>query len=70
MLPSLVVILPFQNALKKRAEELDHEETDILDQRVRFETERIIAFYEELSTEKVRQTQIAFHHLANGRFVI
>jgi hypothetical protein len=70
MLPGLALILPFQDALKKRTEELDHEETDIADQRVRFETERIIAFYEELSTEKVGQTTISSHCLTDGRFVI
>jgi hypothetical protein len=40
-------------ALETRENELEDEEADIADQRVRYETERLVAFYDELFTEKV-----------------
>lgn len=42
-----------QGALKKRREELDAEETDIAESRVRYEAERLLDFYDELNGTKV-----------------
>lgn len=42
-----------QGALQKRREELDVEETDIAESRVRYEAERLLDFYDELNDTKV-----------------
>jgi hypothetical protein len=47
--------LLLKEALERRAKELSQEEADLADRRIRFETERIVAFYDELSTAKVHQ---------------
>ncbi|EIW61587.1 uncharacterized protein TRAVEDRAFT_69909 [Trametes versicolor FP-101664 SS1] len=44
-----------QGALKKRREELDAEETDIAESRVRYEAERLLDFYDELNDTKVAE---------------
>lgn len=46
-----------QDALDKRSEELDAEEADIAESRVRYEVERLLDFYDELSDTKVRFAQ-------------
>jgi hypothetical protein len=45
--------LLLKGALERCAKELSEEETDLADRRIRFETERLVAFYDELSTSKV-----------------
>jgi hypothetical protein len=42
-----------QEAFESREKELCTQEADIRDHRVRFECERLIAFYEELANEEV-----------------
>ncbi|OJT07109.1 hypothetical protein TRAPUB_2043 [Trametes pubescens] len=44
-----------QGALKKRKEELDVEEADIAESRVRYEAERLLDFYDELNDTKVAE---------------
>lgn len=51
----MVPLIPSQKALEARAKELSEEEADIADQRIRFETERVVAFYEQLSTPDVNR---------------
>jgi hypothetical protein len=42
-----------QTALETRRNKLSEEEAEIADQRVRFEAERVVAFYEELASGAV-----------------
>ncbi|KAI0638488.1 hypothetical protein C8Q77DRAFT_1048857 [Trametes polyzona] len=47
--------LTAQDALAKRQAELDAEEADIADSRVRYEAERLLDFYDELGDAKVAE---------------
>ncbi|KAL1939982.1 hypothetical protein VTO73DRAFT_9317 [Trametes versicolor] len=44
-----------QGAVKKRREELDVEEADVAESRVRYEAERLLDFYDELNDTKVAE---------------
>lgn len=53
-----------QSALDERAKELIDDEAEISDQRVRFDVERRIAFFEELEDTQVRSR---LHRIFHGR---
>jgi hypothetical protein len=49
-----------QAAIQKRTQQLDAEEATISDQRLRYQTERLIAFYDELCSDKVEPQYFFF----------
>ncbi len=53
------------SALELRRKELAAEEEDIADSRIRYETERMLDFYDELSDRKVRPLYSRINSLAN-----